>query len=297
MASAQENQRPLIVTGMHRSGTSLAASILHAAGAHMGDDLAPANRWNKRGYYEDVDFLEFHRTILRAAGLSDRGWTLQCPITVATDLVEQARALSSLKCAYGRTWGWKDPRTTLFLDLWHELFPDAQFVFVFRFPWLVIDSLFRRRTDSEILARPATAIEFWLHYNHILCDFIERYPRQCLLVAVNPIARDPSRLIAAVNEQFGRALSPHVQACSDLRLLHQDACTWRAMLISKWAPEARILYERLNTLALLAGAPWPDDNHFNTDVCKNLFYDEWNCLRNGERALRRLKREMARPGG
>ncbi len=46
-----------IVTGMHRSGTSLVARLLHEAGADMGDPSTfhPADRWNPDGYFEQPD--------------------------------------------------------------------------------------------------------------------------------------------------------------------------------------------------------------------------------------------------
>jgi hypothetical protein len=47
----------LIVTGMHRSGTSLLASFLRAAGINLGENLYPADSANPLGYFEDLDFL------------------------------------------------------------------------------------------------------------------------------------------------------------------------------------------------------------------------------------------------
>jgi hypothetical protein len=45
---------PIVVTGMHRSGTSLSASILAALGVAMGEQLLPADAANPRGYFEDL---------------------------------------------------------------------------------------------------------------------------------------------------------------------------------------------------------------------------------------------------
>ena len=70
----------LIVTGMHRSGTSFVASLLAAWNVRIGDRLLPADRGNPCGYFEDVDFLELNRRILVACtppedGHRDWGWT------------------------------------------------------------------------------------------------------------------------------------------------------------------------------------------------------------------------------
>lgn len=46
-----------IITGMHRSGTSLVAQIFHLVGAPMGDPATfyPGDKWNPDGYFEQVE--------------------------------------------------------------------------------------------------------------------------------------------------------------------------------------------------------------------------------------------------
>ena len=39
------------ITGHHRSGTSLVASLLQSAGLDIGERLMVANEYNKRGYF------------------------------------------------------------------------------------------------------------------------------------------------------------------------------------------------------------------------------------------------------
>ena len=56
----------LLITGMHRSATSLIASLFEGAGVHLGERLLAPNAQNPRGFFEDVEFFEFHRAALRA---------------------------------------------------------------------------------------------------------------------------------------------------------------------------------------------------------------------------------------
>ena len=58
---------------MHRSGTSLVASLLSAIGVDMGQRLLPPDKGNPRGYFEDIDFLEFQRRALSESCLKDDG--------------------------------------------------------------------------------------------------------------------------------------------------------------------------------------------------------------------------------
>ena len=49
---------PIIIAGMHRSGTSLAASLLQSAGLDVGERLMEGNWSNPRGHFEDLDFVK-----------------------------------------------------------------------------------------------------------------------------------------------------------------------------------------------------------------------------------------------
>jgi hypothetical protein len=299
MATEEQSASPLIVAGMHRSGTSLTASILQAGGVCMGERVLPPDTGNRRGYFEDVDFVQFHKNILRASGLSSRGWTFQQPVTISPEAREQAIQLGAVKAAHGAAWGWKDPRTTLFLPFWREVFPGAQFLFVFRAPWHTIDSLFRRRSDPEIMAHPRTALEYWVHYNQLVCDFVERDPERCAVVNVDALAADPRAVLALVNARFGRSAEGPVENCCDLRLLHRGQQPWRAVMIATLRPAAQALYVRLNAAAALPGPDWPAPAALGGERARDAFFEEWKRLRCAEQVLGPMlrRRRAAAAGG
>ena len=58
----------LIVTGMHRSGTSAVASIVDRMGLGCGVRPLPTNEFNRRGYFEDLDICELNDRWLAALG-------------------------------------------------------------------------------------------------------------------------------------------------------------------------------------------------------------------------------------
>lgn len=60
----------IVITGMGRSGTSLVSSLLQRAGVHIGDQLLPPYPDNPRGYFEDVEFYEFHEQLLHERSLT-----------------------------------------------------------------------------------------------------------------------------------------------------------------------------------------------------------------------------------
>ncbi|MGH9363240.1 MAG: hypothetical protein ACRD2T_15120, partial [Thermoanaerobaculia bacterium] len=72
---------PIVVTGMHASATSLAASLVAGLGVSLGERLLPPDAHNPAGYFEDLDFVELQSRMLQAAlpaddgGHPDWGWT------------------------------------------------------------------------------------------------------------------------------------------------------------------------------------------------------------------------------
>ena len=110
--------------------------------------------------------------------------------------VKSARALIRRRKSR-KIWGWKDPRTCLFLDFWHSLLPQARYVFVYRHPVEVVLSLLRRGRsfDSEALVNPLTALRSWQTHKQSLLDFFRRHPNSCVLGHVSTISDDPEAFI------------------------------------------------------------------------------------------------------
>lgn len=221
-----------IITGMHRSGTSLTASLFQELGINIGGELVPADRFNPRGYFEDIDFLEFQRRVLQLCcdpndpGWHDWGWTVN--ETLNPELFYQyqteAEALLSQRISRQNIWGWKDPRTTLMLDFWHQLLPESYYLLVFRYPWDVADSI--GRLNAPIFNdHPEYILPIWCYYNQKLLNFYQKYPDQCILFCVNHIDRLES-LVELCRHKFklridGKNIAAIKQKIYDRDLFHQ----------------------------------------------------------------------------
>ena len=133
---------PILVLGMHRSGTSLLTGCLEAAGLHLGqvNNAAPHN---KKGNKENETIQNWHESILAC-----RGFSWKCPPSAG--LVwspEESKDLLNLLKPYKDSsvlWGIKDPRLVWFVESWLNLFPKAQLIAVFRHPSQVAQSLAAR---------------------------------------------------------------------------------------------------------------------------------------------------------
>jgi O-antigen biosynthesis protein len=239
----------LVIGGMHRSTTSLAASILTAAGLHLGDDLMGAGTGNEAGHFEDNDFYMLHQRILAANGLSLEGYTSAERIDVPATARDEAVAVLARRRAAGRPWGWKDPRTVLFLDFWADLLPEARWLFVVRPPWDVVDSLFRRG-DTAFRANPRFAAEVWVAYNRRILDFVHTRPDHTVVVTAADVITDHAGFVRRASDLLGMPLeTPASQFRPDLYAAGQPP--HRAGLVRGAAPEA---YELYRSLAELAGA-------------------------------------------
>ena len=238
----------LIISGMHRSGTSLTASLLASTGINLGQKLLQSNNSNQKGHFESIDFLDFHRNVLYSQGVSTDGWTLNKSITVPEQFLVEAKSIVQKNISQP-VWGWKEPRTILFLDFWANLLPEAKFVFVYRSPWEVIDSLYRRG-DPTFTNNPNFALQVWLNYNEIIRDFCDRFSSKCLLFKLEYIIKEPNILVTSIKDKFGITLKK-VDNLYEEKLLHNEvASSHRPVLIKTYFPEAVALYQELDERAV-----------------------------------------------
>ncbi|MEB3356310.1 MAG: sulfotransferase [Synechococcales bacterium] len=234
----------LIIAGMHRSGTSLTAELLQRAGLHLGERLLGAHNSNLRGHFENLDFLEFHRQVLRSQGLHPNGWVLQESVAVdgfafatAKELIKQNRVDSP--------WGWKDPRTALFLDFWAALLPESKFLFVFRAPWLVVDSLYRRG-DDVFQADPKLAAKTWIFYNQAILNFLQRHGDRCFLTSIKAVIEQPEAFLDALCTRFQIPLKIPESFPYEPSLFHYHILDeYYPLLAHQPFPEALSVYQQL----------------------------------------------------
>ena len=245
MSNIFQDRSVIVITGMHRSGTSLTTSLLENAGVDIGDRLMGADTGNSKGHFEDLDFVEFHQNVLQSQGISVAGWTEHNSIEVQPQYVATAKDLISARQDKS-IWGWKDPRTTLFLNFWSELIPQAKYLFVYRSPWEVVDSLFRRG-DVIFRTNPNFAVKQWCNYNQLILDFYQNHTEQCLLVELGSVAKDSNTLVDLIEQKWQLNLKQPKSVYQPSLLTTHNSNNYRQALITKFFPEAIALYNELQT--------------------------------------------------
>jgi hypothetical protein len=170
---------PIVVMGMHRSGTSFLVRALNLAGLWIGatEQLSTvegrAMIGNPKGNYENRGSIAINDVILARSG----GTWNRPPGRVISD--DQDRQQIRTFCESLERgiptdcvrWGWKDPRTVLTLQAWMQaLQRNICIVASFRHPSAVARSLFARdRLPLEY------GYALWAHYNAHLISHLERF--------------------------------------------------------------------------------------------------------------------------
>ncbi|NEP03752.1 MAG: glycosyltransferase, partial [Okeania sp. SIO4D6] len=286
-----------IITGMHRSGTSLTASLFQSVGVNIGEKLVRPEYGNIRGHFEDIEFVELQKGILGSQGLDDLGSNVEITeIPVKKQYLKAAKRLiknrGEAQDNLGKIWGWKDPRTTLFLNFWLNLLPDAKFIFVYRSPWEVVDSLYRRATDENLLEQPEIAVKMWLNSNQRILDFYQSFSQQCLIAKVDSIGKNPEGFIQAVNDKFEIDLPTPTPGNFEESLLVKDIIkTSRPNLIEKYFPETLEIYQQLEKIGLggESGAELITNIQNNRQLWE---FQDWSNIRGLEKQINLLETDL-----
>lgn len=198
--------KPIIVIGMHRSGTSLIARLLSSYDIWMGWDIRDVN-------HESHFFQIINKKLLISQG---EDWD-SFPKTLAMleegpellNLVNEVMqflkvriwvwhlgpkyAIRSLLLQNNLYWGWKDPRNTIFSPLWMHIFPNIRIVGVIRHPRDVCISLYYReyrRYDRKIKSGRSLKFIFplsrnfdiWKFYTQRTLETVKQHPDCSILL-------------------------------------------------------------------------------------------------------------------
>ena len=246
----------LIVTGFHRSGTSLVSQLLHRAGLFLGYDLMGATFSNPHGHFEDEEIVQLHERILADNG---RTWLVSEPfLPVITE--HRRRTMEQMirrREAEHALWGFKDPRVCLFMMVWKHLLPNAKVLLVYRHFSDTTYSLGRRQS-TELFSRPTgpqrmyrrfweepdLALRMWLVHNELLLAFARAYPEDTLAVSLGMV-RGGFPVVGAINRRWNLGLDevpvsdvfdpavierrPDKQPLSDRRLIARVDAAWQEL--------------------------------------------------------------------
>ena len=210
--------RQFLILGFHRSGTSLLTNLLHSAGLFVGDDLLGANPSNRFGHYEDTDVIGIHDRILRDNAAT---WMLghEMLMVVHPNRWDEIQQFAKRRREHHDVWGFKDPRTCLFIPVWRHVLPEMRSIILFRH---YSDSAYslERRHATDIVRRsgpaafhrslwgaPDMALRMWLIHNRALLRYAREYPDETMVLSFDALAAGHP-IVEDLNRRFRLGLSP-----------------------------------------------------------------------------------------
>jgi len=196
---------PVIIVGMHRSGTSMVTKMLENLGLFVGDKKEVNN---EALFFWDINNWIFDIAVSRA----DMPHNFRYLNPAAKEIIikdlayftQSSKRKSFLGSQYYSRykdirdldfpWGWKDPKNSFTIDLWKEIFPGAKVLHIYRNPIDSISSFIERdlvmknrfthnwkkKLKREFLIRNNYHANFRLHSLEEGYNLWEEYVSKCL---------------------------------------------------------------------------------------------------------------------
>ena len=163
---------PIIILGMHRSGTSCLAGILRSAGVDFRN-VQTSNPYNAKGNIENLAVTGLNDSLLEYNGGS---WDDPPELVRWPEILLRQRAEILAQLETNSSWGFKDPRTLFTLEGWLAALPPVRIIGTFRHPAAVAASL---QTRNGFPLRRGLGI--WKRYNRRLLSLWRkwRFPLLC----------------------------------------------------------------------------------------------------------------------
>ena len=155
-----KSQSPIIITGMHRSGTSLLSRIIEYNSVFFGSykDInnesiyfQNINKWlmsiNSSSWDNPSSFLDSINTDNFKINTKKLGLIINGKSNFKYFGLKNI-IINKNFFTYNNLWGWKDPRNIFTLPFWFELFPNSKVIIVSRHPFDVVNSLLKREKNN-----------------------------------------------------------------------------------------------------------------------------------------------------
>src|SRR5450755_4478011 len=156
-----DKKTAIIISGMHRGGTSSIASVVHMLGASLPAHLMKTMPDNPRGFFESAKIMLFNDRILAESGTTwddwrsfDNAWALNPRFA---QYLEEAATLLLEEYGESNFIVLKDPRFSIILPFWVHALEESDFrvchIIPIRHPNEVVASLFKRNAIPENVAK------------------------------------------------------------------------------------------------------------------------------------------------
>jgi len=215
----------LCITSMHRSGSSLVTAWLETCGLRVYDrKVLAATSSNPKGHFEDREFYDLQSSAIYCESPRSDGWKIYPRdfLRFKADQLLRAHELVDTRNKKYLKWGWKDPRSVVYLGQWKDIIPNLKVLLIWRPCCEVASSLVRRgKMERTVKITTSEAIRLWVNQSQLICEYKRRYPKDTLLLSLEAIIRDDLQVFELINDrlQLGLEYSP-LSKIYDQNILH-----------------------------------------------------------------------------
>ena len=162
----------IAILEMHKSGTSMVAGALEKLGVNIGNKLLGSHWSNPLGHFENVKFVNLNERILKEAkGSWDNPPKKEDILSLKKRFSKEIQKLVK-KEEKSKIWGWKDPRTSLTIELYLPYLKNPHFFVCHRNIKAIAEEL-KERDNMEIVKGEKLA----KLYEKRIDEFFQKYPK------------------------------------------------------------------------------------------------------------------------
>jgi hypothetical protein len=180
----------VVVLGMHKSGTTLVASMLHHAGVPMLDAGQEVVAYDAGGFYERASTHEVNLALLDA--LPDDALHVHPPANLEVAPALHAHMEGIVAGLDGLDWGFKDPRTALTYAAWEAVLPEHKVIAIYR-PVHDLWPRFRETGLRRAPGNPARAVRLvrrWREHNAAILQVVGRAGADAIVLSYDALMTD-----------------------------------------------------------------------------------------------------------
>ena len=197
----KNQKRIIVVLGVPRSGTSALMKALEVMGVSLPDAEAVAfNKFNEKGYWEDLDFFSFNLKLLEAVGdlknqrrniltLTEKEVSFLCE----QGFLEKASRLLLEKLSDSALLAIKTSSFSILLPFWKKVFEKCKvsfsFVIALRNPLNVVASV---EAAQEIIGKQGRQKSFWVWISYMLSSLEQTEGYERALVDYDELIKHPA---------------------------------------------------------------------------------------------------------
>ena len=205
----------IMILGMHRSGTSTIAGVLHMNEISMG---TYQNFWprplkqNPKGFYENYDYRKLNDQLLNSSGYDAKSYIPQIPEIQTNDILsnKMKKIIEESNLLYS-DWGWKDPRTCLTAFHWANVITSLglgnrlKVIFMARRASHVSRSLNKRNNLSI-----DQGLELWKSYTERALRFCDETNFPTYYCSFEQLLDNPVSVCNSLFDFIGRSWDPEI---------------------------------------------------------------------------------------